>query len=118
MPPVESRMSTWERIHDLVRRIPPGRVATYGQIARILGSVGPRQVGYAMAGLPEDTDVPWHRVLNHHGQVSPRREPGGDRRQRDRLEAEGIRFGPTGAVDLSTIGWAGPGGDWVGEATS
>ncbi len=94
------------RIHAVVRRIPRGRVATYGQVAAIAGlGAQPRLVGYALAALPEDSSVPWHRVVNAQGRVSVRAEPGADRLQRARLEQEGIRFDPRGRLDLERVRW-------------
>jgi methylated-DNA-protein-cysteine methyltransferase-like protein len=95
-----------ERIYDLVRRIPRGRVATYGQIAILAGLRGhARQVGYAMAALPNDSDVPWHRVINAKGCCSPRATPGGDARQRKLLERERVRFDAAGRVSLAKYRW-------------
>ena len=94
------------RIHAVVRCIPRGRVATYGQVARIAGlGSHARLVGYAMAALPDGTDVPWHRVVNAQGRVSPRRAPGWDRLQRALLEREGVRFDAGGRIDLERRGW-------------
>ena len=59
------------RIYDLVRQIPPGKVATYGQIAGVVGGCTARMVGYAMAAVPEGLDVPWQRVINAKGKISP-----------------------------------------------
>ena len=59
-------------IHRIVRLIPPGRVATYGQIAAFAGRCTPRMVGYAMAAIPSGSDVPWHRVINSRGTISLR----------------------------------------------
>ena len=94
-----------EAVYDVVRRIPRGTVATYGQVAALAGSAGAaRQVGYALAALPASTTVPWHRVLNARGSISPR--PGGSIvTQRLRLEREGVTFGQDGRVDLATSGW-------------
>ncbi len=65
----------YPRIYSVVRRIPNGRVATYGQIARLAGLPGgARQVGYALHALDEDSDVPWQRVVNARGRVSSRLE--------------------------------------------
>ena len=99
------------RIYAVVAQIPAGRVASYGQIARIVGC-GARVVGYAMAALPAGSDVPWHRVINSRGMVSPRAD-GDTARQRRLLDAEGLSFDRAGRVDLSTFGWAGPAWDWL-----
>lgn len=87
-----------------MRRIPRGRVATYGQVAALLRlPSGARQVGYALAGLRPGTAVPWHRVLNARGAISLR---GDDAlTQRLRLEREGIRFDAGGRVNLRTCRW-------------
>ncbi|MGH7404787.1 MAG: MGMT family protein [Candidatus Methylomirabilales bacterium] len=98
----------YDRIYAVVYHIPPGQVATYGQIARIVGGCTARAVGYAMAALPDDADVPWHRVINSQGKISPRRSGEGSVRQRQLLEGEGIRFDGQGRVDLNVVGWAGP----------
>jgi methylated-DNA-protein-cysteine methyltransferase-like protein len=93
------------RIYAVVRRIPRGRVASYGQIARLLGMPGrARQVGYALSALRDDR-VPWHRVLNAAGRVSLRAAPGADDLQRRLLEREGVRFDALGRVPLERYGW-------------
>lgn len=100
-------------VWDLVRRIPRGRVATYGQIALMLPpppgvdveayrAFGSRWVGGAMANCPDD--VPWQRVINSKGEISPR--PGADR-QRGLLEGEGVVFNEKDRVDLKKFGWTG-----------
>lgn len=87
-------MSTaYEQYYGIIARIPVGRVATYGQIAALAGRPGrARQVGYALAHLPRDFDVPWHRVINAKGQVSPRKHSGFHLMQRAMLEDEGVLF--------------------------
>lgn len=101
-----TRSDLHARIHAVVRRIPRGRVATYGQIARI-ARIGaqPRLVGYALAALPEDSKLPWHRVVNAQGRVSPRATPGWDRLQRALLEREGVAFDAKGRIDLEKRRW-------------
>ncbi len=95
-----------EAIYRVVRRIPKGRVATYGQVAELAGMPRqPRQVGYALHGLRQDSGVPWQRVINARGQVSERAEPGSERLQRAILEAEGIVFDGRGRVDLERYRW-------------
>lgn len=97
---------TYRRIYGVVRRIPRGRVATYGQVALLSGLPGQaRLVGYALAALETDADVPWHRVLNARGEISLRGIGGIDRLQRALLEAEGVTF-DAGRVPLATYCWA------------
>jgi methylated-DNA-protein-cysteine methyltransferase-like protein len=98
---------TYERIYEVVRRIPRGRVATYGQIARLAGLQNQaRLVGYALHALAQDS-VPWQRVINARGEVSRRGMNGPDEAQRTLLEEEGVRFDLRGRVDLSRYGWKG-----------
>jgi O-6-methylguanine DNA methyltransferase len=97
--------SLYARIYAEVRRIPRGRISTYGDIAKAVGGCGARQVGYAMAALPEGSRVPWHRVINHKGEISGRKHGSGSEDQRLRLLAEGIPFDIKGRVDLQRYGW-------------
>lgn len=91
------------RIFALVRRIPRGRVATYGQIARILGHPrAARQIGYALHGCPDN--VPWHRVINAKGRISLPMDSTAGIRQRRLLYNEGVGF-LGGQVDLKRHGW-------------
>lgn len=103
------------RIYAVARRIPPGRVATYGQIAAIVGDCTPRMVGYAMAAVPPGSGVPWHRVINAQGKISLRADGGGSEEQRARLEAEGIIFDGEGRVNLRRVQWPGPSMEWLLE---
>ena len=90
----------------MVRRIPKGRVATYGQVASLAGLAGhARQVGYALHALPHGTVVPWHRVVNAAGRISTRATPGGELVQRILLEKEGIRLDGRGRVPLGQLRW-------------
>lgn len=104
--PVLPDASAIERIWHAVRLIPEGRVATYGQVALVAGLPGhARQVGYALSSLPEGSDVPWHRVINAGGRISPRAEPGWEDFQRILLLEEGIVFRSNGSIDLDRFGW-------------
>ena len=100
-------MSGWERVHRVVRRIPAGRVASYGLIARLAGMPrAARQVGYALHALPVDSAVPWHRVVNAAGRISERGSASEIALlQRARLEAEGVEFDGRGQIDLERFGW-------------
>ena len=103
---------SYERIYAVVCRIPRGRVATYGQVAAVTGLPGrARQVGYALHALPQGSDVPWQRVINAKGEVSPRSEPGYDNYQRHLLEEEGVTFDGRGRLDLDRFRWDPDGGD-------
>jgi methylated-DNA-protein-cysteine methyltransferase-like protein len=98
--------SFFEQVHQVVCRIPPGKVATYGQIARLLGMPhAARTVGWALRAVPEGSDVPWHRVINARGTVSLR-SPGASIQQL-LLEEEGVVFDEQGRLDLKVHGWAG-----------
>jgi len=103
----DSGEGSYERIYRVVRRIPKGRVATYGQVAEAADLPGhARQVGYAMAALPDGTTVPWHRVVNAKGEISLRGGAAGtDLPQRFRLEAEGVEFDERGRISLKRFGW-------------
>ncbi|MBN1260030.1 MAG: MGMT family protein [Anaerolineae bacterium] len=90
-------------VYALVRQIPPGKVATYGQIARLLGwPRGARTVGWALRALPPEEHAPWHRVVNAKGQISLFDAE----EQRARLETEGVVFDAQGRIDLMRFGWA------------
>ncbi len=94
----------YEAIYAAVKQIPPGRVATYGQIAEMADLPGQaRQVGYALFRVAPEllADIPWHRVVNAKGEIShsPQRN-GSDYRQKDLLLAEGIEFDNCDRIDL------------------
>jgi methylated-DNA-protein-cysteine methyltransferase-like protein len=90
-----------QRIWHVVAMIPPGNVATYGDIAAQAGMPGAaRRVGRALKCLPQDTRIPWHRVVNAQGRISLAEGSAGQYTQRERLEAEGVAFQPGGRIDL------------------
>ena len=90
----------------MVRKVPRGRVATYGQIAELAGLEGhARQVGYALHNLPEKSSVPWHRVVNAKGEISARTGSDSHELQRLLLEAEGVEFDGRSRIDLRRYRW-------------
>jgi methylated-DNA-protein-cysteine methyltransferase-like protein len=111
---VPLRQLFFDRVWEAVRAIPPGQVATYGQIASMIPqpdgvtvqhfrAARARWVGQAMARCP--ADAPWHRVVNAQGKVSLRKGGNGHLIQRSILEKEGVSFDRGGRVDLETFGW-------------
>jgi methylated-DNA-protein-cysteine methyltransferase-like protein len=99
------RSNTYERVWRTVRRIPQGRVATYGQVALVAGY--PRQarlVGYALHHTPDDVAIPWHRVINARGAISFPKGSSRYEMQLDRLLEEGVEF-VHDRVDLDRYGW-------------
>lgn len=108
-------------VWEIARQVPPGKVTTYGQIASMIPppgtltpkdyeAFGARWVGGALAACPPD--VPWQRVINAQGKISPR--PGAEL-QRQLLEDEGVRFDERGKIDFDVYGWAGPALEWCRE---
>lgn len=97
-----------QAVYNIVRQIPRGTVASYGQVARIAGGgINARMVGYALAALPPGTNVPWQRVVNSQGKISL---PGYGRAMQEKLLLEeGIVFGPDGRIDFDEFGWSGSG---------
>ena len=97
---------TYPEIHDVVRCIPRGRVATYGQVAELAGIPGQaRRVGYALSALQENTAVPWHRVINAKGEISLRSHAGAEKRQMQLLRREGIVFDKNKRIPLARFQW-------------
>jgi methylated-DNA-protein-cysteine methyltransferase related protein len=97
-----------DRVWAVVETIPVGRVATYGQIAMLAQLVGPsgaRQVGYALCALASGSDVPWHRVVNAKGELSPRADPDAVEFQLVLLESEGVAFDHRRCIELSRYQW-------------
>jgi methylated-DNA-protein-cysteine methyltransferase related protein len=104
-----SAANFYRLVYELVAQIPPGSVATYGQIARLLGHPSAaRAVGYALHALATGSDIPWQRVVNASGGISSRCDPHYETIQRTLLEAEGVRFERRGTINLKTFRWPGP----------
>jgi methylated-DNA-protein-cysteine methyltransferase-like protein len=95
-----------ERVYETVRRIPHGRVASYGDIAALLGTPrAARGVGWALHALDGDSDVPWWRVINKRGAISLRHPDVSPKVQRAMLEDEGVEFDADGCVDWGAVRW-------------
>ncbi len=98
-----------ERVYALVRRVPRGRIVSYGGVAAMLGSPrAARGVGTALSALPPGATVPWWRVVNRNGEISIRGAPGLAALQRSLLEAERVAFDRRGRIDWERFGWRGP----------
>lgn len=99
----------YERIYKVVEQVPRGQVASYGDIAAIVGDgCDARIVGHALGGLgPRAAKVPWQRIINHTGRIST-----SGMRQRELLEAEGVEFDERGHALLERFHWAGPSEEW------
>jgi len=119
--PYTERTKFFAQVWKIVKQIPAGKVATYGQIAAYIPrpasmpqedylAMRARWVGYAMGSSPDD--VPWQRVINSQGKVSPRK---GAETQKNLLEAEGVPFDSRQRVDLAKFAWSGPSNEWLRE---
>jgi methylated-DNA-protein-cysteine methyltransferase-like protein len=99
--------ASYRAIYAVVGRIPAGRVATYGQVAALAGLPGrARLVGYALNALADGSAIPWQRVVNAQGRVSPRScGSDADMEQRLRLEHEGVHFDASGRIPLERFLW-------------
>lgn len=98
-------MNTFEKIYEAVKTIPKGKVATYGQVARLAGNPRwARVVGYALHNNPDCASIPCHRVVNREGKVASGFAFGGSDIQRRLLEVEGIAFDEDGTIDLEQYG--------------
>jgi methylated-DNA-protein-cysteine methyltransferase-like protein len=101
-----NREGFFGRVYDMVRQIPRGAVATYGQIARLVGEPrGARLVGYALHGNPQPGVIPCHRVVFADGSLASAFAFGGEGVQRELLEGEGVAFLPDGRVDMRRCRW-------------
>lgn len=113
-------------VWSIVKQIPAGQVATYGQIAKMIpppedvippdyARMGARWVGQAMNETPEGKGIPWQRVINSKGEVSlPKGSPGA-MKQHVLLEDEGVKFSDKGRINLKVFGWNGPDKPWLDE---
>lgn len=107
MKSAQNEQSSYKKIYSVVKRIPEGRVATYGQVARVAGLPGhARQVGYALHALHDtESGIPWFRVINSAGQISFPPDSPEHELQRTILMAEGVHFDERGRVDLRRFQW-------------
>ncbi len=104
------------RVYEVVAQIPVGKVATYGQIAQIVGPpCSARMVGWALRATPGGLQIPWQRVINARGMVSAKFREEGARLQRRLLEEEGVEFDASDHVNLRRFQWEGPSRDWLRE---
>lgn len=101
-------MNTFERIYEVVKAIPRGKVASYGQVAAYAGNPRwARVVGYALHVNPDPDNIPCFRVVTREGKLSEAFAFGGENRQRELLENEGVEFLPDGRVDMKRFVWNG-----------
>lgn len=106
--PLRKISDTYQKIYATVKRIPRGKVASYGQVARVAGmGRNARLVGYALHALRSDNAqrVPWHRVINAQGYCSIKEPPMAAEIQQRLLETEGVEFSLRGKVDWKKFGW-------------
>jgi methylated-DNA-protein-cysteine methyltransferase-like protein len=109
MPEKTTERKLFDLIYDTIRQIPEGRIASYGQISKIVGRCSAQMVGFALAALrdtPNGPEVPWYRVVNSAGRVALTGEYGINM-QRSLLEQEGVEFDEDGVIDFYRFGWLG-----------
>ncbi len=103
---MEQEKNTFEKIYEVVKQIPKGNVATYGQVAALAGNRRwARVVGYALHANPSPDEIPCYRVVNREGRLSEAFAFGGRNRQQDLLEQDGIEV-VDGKVDLKKVQWS------------
>ncbi|WP_310426145.1 MGMT family protein [Chamaesiphon sp. VAR_48_metabat_135_sub] len=109
-PKISDRSSKYQTIYEVVRKIPLGKVITYGQVAELAGLYGKaRLVGYALFRVEIESDIPWQRVVNSKGEISYSiARCGGDYLQKTLLEQEGIKFKQDNRIDLKIYRWLPP----------
>jgi methylated-DNA-protein-cysteine methyltransferase-like protein len=106
----------YTQIYEIIALIPRGKVATYGQIAHIVGPpCHARLVGWALRDTPRGLQIPWQRVINSRGEISTFHREAGARHQRQLLEEEGVEFGSNDRIDLHRFQWEGPDAAWLRE---
>jgi methylated-DNA-protein-cysteine methyltransferase related protein len=113
MPPTPAEQALYERIYLAVQQIPPGQIASYGDVAAVVGGgCDARTVGYALGELPQalGRQVPWQRVVNREGAISTR-----GLEQRRLLEDEGVAFDAQGRAIMARHRWPGPDAAWAAE---
>lgn len=99
-------MNTFERIYEIIKSIPFGKVATYGQIAAYAGNPHwARVVGYALNICSDPVGIPWHRVVARNGRIATSHSNDGQSLQRTLLESEGVEFTAEGLVDMKRFMW-------------
>lgn len=96
-----------DMVFEIVKEIPTGKVASYGQISKLIPGCTARMVGYALASLPNQSGVPWQRVINSQGKISPHGAGFGSAMQRKLLEEEGVIFDSENRIDFKVFGWMG-----------
>ncbi|MBE0688032.1 MAG: MGMT family protein [Anaerolineaceae bacterium] len=102
---MKKKITYRDMVFDIVKEIPSGKVASYGQVSRLIPGCTARMVGYALASLPTDSGVPWQRVINSKGKISPHGAGFGSAMQRALLEQEGIIFKADNSIDMDIYGW-------------
>jgi methylated-DNA-protein-cysteine methyltransferase-like protein len=110
---ISPNYALYERIYQAIEQVPHGMVATYGDIAAIVGGgCDARTVGYALNEIPEERAgaLPWQRIINREGGISTR-----GLRQRQILESEGVEFDARGRAIMARFHWAGPSAEWAAE---
>lgn len=98
-------MNFFEQVFDVVKKIPEGKVSTYGQVAKAIGARDVRKVGWALHANKDSSMVPCHRVVNKDGRLAPGYAFGGPNEQKNRLMAEGVKFVDPEHVDLISSGF-------------
>lgn len=102
---MKEKITYRDMVFEIVKKIPAGKVASYGQISRMIPGCTARMVGYALASLPNQSGVPWQRVINSKGKISPHGAGFGSAMQRSLLEDEGVVFNSENQIDLNIYGW-------------